>query len=746
MRALWVAESRRRRAQHMTEVLHDDDSSDDEKDVVVIDDADDSHNAATARLWSNLADDDSDEESESAASSTDCGEWKALRDRLLLAKLLELEQPVITDKMIDFLLQDGVCETFVSFITQVLPAGSNEKPVRLGLEFGCKPTTELQRSYRATLLLASEEPTDALLTFLGKKAAVITTAIFDGFRPDACGSFHHMCRILDHLMRFHGDQVLETLGQTWRIAQNYVTLMLSHIAHAPVAETFVRLITCGAGVPGMAVPSPPSKWKFYRALAHWKFALVLVEGIVGADSSPAHATACTDAFVEIVERLIVDENGELLLQPIGHCESLVDGLLDCAAGVPRDPRNGTSPPYEQRVDAARALQALVHSSREPEIALSTHGTPYQPAETKMVRNQLHSVAALLSTHLEARLDVLLAVATSKIALGAGGGPVAPGPSGGGPAAGGQSGGAPSGNAVLRDETGTNGAGSSVNLADADEQQCANVNSSASEAIEHPGGYSAPPFTLLRFLVVGTIVELTCSATAEPPGSAASRVLELIAREPNLSFWKQLCTWLFVHTDNNLFHNLFYRLFFFTLRQNHEKSLQYVLQKCRLITHCVDIYHAQPGASNVGCILRLCNAIRLQAATLPPSAFLRNFLQSHASWRKFLPVLEDVTIKQQCHGLGFGVPKQNGLCGGGPGGVGGGASADALLLSAGDDGIDLGSEYAKCMGFGVEVSWEPTDGTSPRRKKGSKEKKRRKRRGKAQHGEGADGAEEDQEED
>ena len=49
-------------------------------------------------------------------------------------------------------------------------------------------------------------------------------------------------------------------------------------------------------------------------------------------------------------------------------------------------------------------------------------------------------------------------------------------------------------------------------------------------------------------------------------------------------------------------------------------------------------------------------------------------------------LEDVTIKQQCHGLGFGVPKQNGLCGGGPGGVGGGASADALLLSAGDDGI------------------------------------------------------------
>eukprot|EP00952_Eustigmatos_sp_NYUAD-ZCMA_P003480 15193-Eustigmatos_ZCMA.PRE.1 len=41
------------------------------------------------------------------------------RNRALVAGMLELRNPVVTENMIDFLLQDGVCEMFVSFITQV---------------------------------------------------------------------------------------------------------------------------------------------------------------------------------------------------------------------------------------------------------------------------------------------------------------------------------------------------------------------------------------------------------------------------------------------------------------------------------------------------------------------------------------------------------------------------------------------------------------------------------------------------
>jgi hypothetical protein len=45
--------------------------------------------------------------------------WKRLRNRTLLGKMLELETPTITDKMIEFLMHEGVCECFISFITQV---------------------------------------------------------------------------------------------------------------------------------------------------------------------------------------------------------------------------------------------------------------------------------------------------------------------------------------------------------------------------------------------------------------------------------------------------------------------------------------------------------------------------------------------------------------------------------------------------------------------------------------------------
>ena len=130
-----------------------------------------------------MSDSDDDEPmSPPGAASVD---WKHDRKSFLLEKMLELEQPVITDKMIDFLLQDGVCETFISFITLPMhengggaECGPGIRP-RLGVDATTPACAELQRSFRATRLLASDEPTDALLTFLGRKAEVATEALFE---------------------------------------------------------------------------------------------------------------------------------------------------------------------------------------------------------------------------------------------------------------------------------------------------------------------------------------------------------------------------------------------------------------------------------------------------------------------------------------------------------------------------------------------------------------------------------------
>ena len=105
------------------------------------------------------------------------------------------------------------------------------------------------------------------------------------------------------------------------------------------ASQLISCATCGAlSQPYQA--SPPSKWRFYRALAHWKFAATLVEHIVSplsARRSPAHVAACADAFHEIAERLASEESGEVRARPTTTATATA-----CAAAASRrgDGRDG----------------------------------------------------------------------------------------------------------------------------------------------------------------------------------------------------------------------------------------------------------------------------------------------------------------------------------------------------------------------------------------------------------------------
>ena len=44
---------------------------------------------------------------------------KKERNRMFLLKMLNLEEPVITAKMVDYLLQEDVCDTLLEFITKI---------------------------------------------------------------------------------------------------------------------------------------------------------------------------------------------------------------------------------------------------------------------------------------------------------------------------------------------------------------------------------------------------------------------------------------------------------------------------------------------------------------------------------------------------------------------------------------------------------------------------------------------------
>ena len=189
------------------------------------------------------------------------------------------------------------------------------------------------------------------------------------------------------------------------------------------------------------------------------------------------------------------------------------------------------------------------------------------------------------------------------------------------------------------------------------------------------------------------------------------------------------------------------------RSNHEASLKELLQRCRFIAHLISQntepappgtdFNSPPGGSGApelvirntsttGHMLRFCNAIRLQAALLSPSAFLRQFLQSHATWRQVLPDLLAVTARQSEKRMGFAIRQDEGenhfeLSS--P--LDARSSIEDITIEAfGDveamspEAIGHGSEFARVMGFDGEVEWSG----SPTRRKKNKKKKKRKIRG------------------
>eukprot|EP00620_Florenciella_sp_RCC1587_P009212 CAMPEP_0182597426 /NCGR_PEP_ID=MMETSP1324-20130603/86213_1 /TAXON_ID=236786 /ORGANISM="Florenciella sp., Strain RCC1587" /LENGTH=275 /DNA_ID=CAMNT_0024815169 /DNA_START=21 /DNA_END=844 /DNA_ORIENTATION=- len=265
------------------------------------------------------------------------------------------------------------------------------------------------------MLLAGEDQSDAMQKFVQERASVITATLFKVFQSDSCGSFHHACHVICHLLENHTDQVLGVIGANLESLNTYLNPMLSCVQHSPVAETLVKLVSC----PTM---TPKVRWSLYTSLSARKFLLLLAERATGTDPAateaertPAHCSACAEVFSELTDRLAVDPHGgELLLQPIGHCPELLDGLLASVCGTRQADGTIRHRPYRQRLDAAQALQRLVAKATHDELpAASPMGDMNSFAAMgmapEMVKNQLMCVAEQIHMRLGASFHDLAVV-------------------------------------------------------------------------------------------------------------------------------------------------------------------------------------------------------------------------------------------------------------------------------------------------------------------------------------------------
>lgn len=635
--------------------------------------------------------------------------WKEDRNLHLLNKMLELEEPTISAKMVDFLLQAGVCESLTNFITQV---GSSRRPYPHESN-----STELKFSYRATMLLSVDEPSDALLNFLGKKARVIAQCMFDIFRDNSAGSFYHAARVLECLLRVYPGEVYQGLNADGLLEER-MTSILRYIGYPPVGDLVVILVAL-TPVPRSSpvyTACSKSRYTFFEGLAKWNFMLRLAKIIVYPSeycrvdeyiTPELHCAAASQTFNELVEKLSSEDMAEILLQPLGSSPELLKGFVDRATGMTDGVKDEAAAVLEasdpdmfltSRQSSLRMLSFLLKKSSNPQNSYFVMNVQGQPVQT-LVPNRLYPLRPVMVSYLATRVKDLEHVMVE-----------------------------------------TTVAGQSSNKDGSEEETEASV-------VTHPGHVCSVPFSSYRTQLVELFVLLVEASSSGAEYSGSVNFCEEVPTE----LWKCLIFWVFEYAHNNIYHTMFYRILFAVLRQNNEICLRNIFKTCRLITYLIDAFEPFDDAfgkeydesTNItmadktsehkvvitlkdrnalrGVLINLCNAIRLQVSSLPPTSFLRNYLHSHSAWNEFIPILLKDTLVQQPPGLGHYIPTPE---------TRNGANYMAALLSiqqSDGEGIEHGSNFAKFLGFEEEIEW-PEDTAEPKKKKSKKKKKKKKNRG------------------
>jgi hypothetical protein len=182
------------------------------------------------------------------------------------------------------------------------------------------------------------------------------------------------------------------------------------------------------------------------------------------------------------------------------------------------------------------------------------------------------------------------------------------------------------------------------------------------AVPHPGRCHIVPFTSWRLQIVGLLAQLVSydgdktmdTDDAESPRAAAMSALMELAMPPQLrkkgdgtvepgddeavNPWPTLVDWVFQYPETCLYHVQFLRMFQAIVLEHHEATLRLVLQKAKFVSRAVRTCKSGGGPLR-GILLTCLNSLRLRSQSLPPCAFLRQFLESHDAWKDFQDELE-----------------------------------------------------------------------------------------------------------
>ncbi|KAJ6233679.1 retinitis pigmentosa 1-like 1 protein [Anaeramoeba flamelloides] len=166
-------------------------------------------------------------------------------------------------------------------------------------------------------------------------------------------------------------------------------------------------------------------------------------------------------------------------------------------------------------------------------------------------------------------------------------------------------------------------------------------------------------------------------------------IQLIFSQGSKEFWKILVNWFFLFRENNIFHELFYKIFDCVLKIQNEEALKCIIQENQFVERLIKEYYKskkrnEPTPPNFSYLILFSNLLRLQIALLEPDVFLRLYIENIKLWNDFQEELLTETEKFLDND-GFSKPQ---YC----------SKNYDLEIDYTIQGHDLGSGYAQRLGF------------------------------------------------
>ncbi len=191
--------------------------------------------------------------------------------------------------------------------------------------------------------------------------------------------------------------------------------MMKYVGYPPVCELVVMLIAFTPVVRNspLCISSAKSRWIFLDHVNTWNIMANTVRAMVHpvehcacslAVPADQHSTAASQLFQDLIEKLSLEDSGDLLFLPIGQNSDILDLLLNTLSDGSAD--SGV------RRSAAKNVGFLLRRAAEPEIVCFVATNPAAPPTPNYIPNRLHTLREKIVTYVRNRIESIMSTVLS----------------------------------------------------------------------------------------------------------------------------------------------------------------------------------------------------------------------------------------------------------------------------------------------------------------------------------------------